>query len=82
MIVGRSIEADIEIHEIGAARKHFEIYWDKSINSHVVRDCGSLNAVFINDHKYEMQATKKLQLGDKIRVGNTTFIYERVVLKK
>lgn len=81
MIVGRSAEGlvDIEVHEIYAAPRHFEIYWDESINSHVVRDWGARNKVYINDHTIEIHATKELRLSDEIRVGNTIFIYERAV---
>lgn len=81
MIVGRSEVGlvDIEIHEIYAAPRHFEIYWDESINSHVVRDWGARNKVHINDHALEIHATKELRLGDEIRVRNTIFIYERAM---
>jgi pSer/pThr/pTyr-binding forkhead associated (FHA) protein len=77
MIVGRSTVVDIEIHEIFAAQRHFEIYWDESMKGHLVRDWGARNKIFINDHALETHATKELQLGDEIRVGNTKLIYEK-----
>jgi pSer/pThr/pTyr-binding forkhead associated (FHA) protein len=81
MIVGRSAEGhvDIEIHEVYAAPRHFEIYWDESINSHLVRDWGARNLVYINDHALETHATKELRLGDEIRIGNTKLMYEKAV---
>jgi pSer/pThr/pTyr-binding forkhead associated (FHA) protein len=79
MIVGRSAvgRVDIEIHEVYAAPRHFEIYWDESINGHLVRDWGARNKVYINNHALEIHAAKELRLGDEIRIGNTIFIYER-----
>jgi len=81
MIAGRSASGldDIEIHEVYAAPRHFEIYWEESINSHAVRDWGARNKVYINDHALEIHATKELRLGDEIRVGNTIFTYERAM---
>lgn len=77
MIVGRSTAVDIEIHEIFARQRHFEIYWDESTNGHIVRDWGAPNKVYINDHALEAHATKELRLGDEIRVGKTKFVYEK-----
>ncbi len=79
MLIGRSRFVDIEIHEIYAAPRHFEIYWDESINGHVVKDLGARNKVYINDHALKIHAARELRLDDEIRVGNTTFIYERAV---
>jgi len=81
MIVGRSAlgRVDIEMREVYAAPRHFEIYWDESMNSHSVRDLGARNKVYINDHALEIHATKELRLGDEIRVGNTKLIYKKAV---
>lgn len=79
MTVGRSKvgHVDIEIHEVFAAPSHFEIYWDESLKGHSVRDLGARNKVYINGHALETHARKELRLGDKIRVGNTKFVYEK-----
>jgi len=81
MIVGRSAvaHADIEINEIFAAPSHFEIYWDESIKSHIVGDRGARNKVYVNGHALKILTAKELRLGDEIRVGNTIFIYERIM---
>jgi pSer/pThr/pTyr-binding forkhead associated (FHA) protein len=81
MIVGRSIAGlvDIEIHEIYAAQRHFEIFWDESSKCHAVRDLGARNKIYINDHALEIHGEKKLQLDDEIRIGNTKFAYEKAL---
>ncbi|MBI1860558.1 MAG: GGDEF domain-containing protein [Deltaproteobacteria bacterium] len=66
MILGRDLEADIQIAETAISRKHTEFkVTDEGI---VVVDLGSTNGTYVNDVKI---GKKVLQDGDLIRTGNT-----------
>ncbi|MEW6206952.1 MAG: FHA domain-containing protein [Acidobacteriota bacterium] len=82
MAVGRSNVADIEIHEVFAARRHFEIIWVEETRPHGIRTW-SINAVFINGVELDRNADslKMLKEGDLILLGDTVFVYDRLTDK-
>ena len=72
VILGRSPEADIRLHDGGASRAHasIECSWgDEDGNTtYTIRDLGSTNATFVNSQPIE---SAELHDGDKIQIGDT-----------
>ncbi|UCG39426.1 MAG: zinc-ribbon domain-containing protein [bacterium] len=64
-VIGRSDEADLVLGDAGVSRKHAAL--EDREGKVVVRDLGSLNGIFVNDHFTKEFA---LQDGDKITVGS------------
>lgn len=72
LVIGRDGgDGMLQILDQGASRSHAEVF---RVGEMVfIRDLGSKNGTFVND---ERVTEELLQLGDKIRVGNTNFVYE------
>lgn len=68
MLIGRSSKTDIQIDEDSISRNHAMLLNDG--NNYVVRDLGSTNGTYVNDHQV---AEHYLRDGDQIRVGRTIF---------
>jgi len=69
LIVGRSPEADITLHDRWVSRRHCVI--EEQAGRLVVRDLGSKHGTFVNDGRV-MRAD--LLPGDKLNVGLTTLV--------
>ncbi len=64
-IIGRSSEANLKVRNSQVSRKHCEI--DQYEGELVVRDLGSSNGTYVNDHR--IAETTFLSPGDELRIG-------------
>jgi len=71
--VGRDQTADVQIHDNGLSRKHFEIVWDGKQAG--IRDLGSTNGTFIGGVRISEQA---LPVDSVIKAGNKSFQFKLV----
>jgi pSer/pThr/pTyr-binding forkhead associated (FHA) protein len=72
--IGRSGDADILVKDEKASRVHCGIrFWD---GAYYVKDLKSKNGTFVNDEKVE---TQQLEPGDRIRIGESVFVFEQEV---
>jgi len=69
-VLGRGTEADVQLDDAGASRRHAEVVWD---GAHaMVRDLGSTNGTTVNGRKVS-QAT--LEPDAQIGIGSTTIVF-------
>ncbi|MCU0723536.1 MAG: FHA domain-containing protein, partial [Planctomycetes bacterium] len=72
--VGRDASETIQILDQGASRRHAEVF---RIGEMVfIRDLSSKNGTFVNDERIQEEL---LQIGDKIKIGTTLFVFEEGV---
>ena len=71
--IGRDQTADVQIHDNGLSRKHFEIVWDGKNAG--IRDLGSTNGTFVGGVKISEQA---LPVDSVIKAGNKSFVFKLV----
>ncbi|MFC1588101.1 HD domain-containing phosphohydrolase [Planctomycetota bacterium] len=71
LTIGRDQTDGIRIKDQGASRQHAEIFRIGEL--FFIRDLDSKNGTFLNEEPITEQA---LQVGDKIRVGATVFVFE------
>ena len=69
--LGRALDNEIVLPDNLVSRYHAQI--ERSGFTYVVTDLDSRNGVFINDKKH---ADYRLRRGDRIRIGETTLVYE------
>ncbi|HHS14123.1 MAG TPA: FHA domain-containing protein [bacterium] len=66
LVLGRDEEADVNLDDKRASRKHCEVRSDGS--EFIIRDLGSANGTFVNGQKVSEQPLKN---GDRIQIGST-----------
>ncbi len=69
--VGRDEASDLVINDFDVSRFHAEIT-TKDGQNHEIVDLGSANGTFINGSRIKRH---KLEIGDLVTVGSTTFVY-------
>lgn len=69
--VGRDSSETIQILDQGASRRHSEVF--RVGEMCFIRDLESKNGTFVNDERISEEL---LQVGDKIRIGNTIFVFD------
>ena len=72
MVFGRGQEADIKVDDREMSRRHFLI--EHSQGHYVIRDLDSSNGTWVNVNRI---AEGELRPGDRIRAGQTTFVFEK-----
>jgi HD-GYP domain-containing protein (c-di-GMP phosphodiesterase class II) len=70
IVIGREAEG-LRILDQGASRRHAEIF--KIGEMYFIRDIDSKNGTFVNDDRIMEEL---LQVGDKIKIGTTVFVFE------
>lgn len=70
--LGRSSNNTIQIIDRRLSRHHAEIYFSEG--RYLIKDMESKNGTFLNDTS--LSEIKQLSTGDKIRMGDTIFLYE------
>ena len=71
LTLGRGKDADVQIMDNEISRIHCAIrIWEGDC---IVKDLGATNGTFVNGVRVDLS---KLQHGDRIRIGNTTFEFE------
>ena len=71
IVFGRGDEVEAQIEDKQMSRVHFAI--EHADGAHVVRDRGSSNGTFVNGKRVQ---ENKLDEGDTITAGGTTFTYD------
>jgi len=71
VVIGREASDGLRILDQGASRRHAEIF--KIGEMFFIRDLESKNGTFLND---ERVLEELLQVGDKIKIGTTVFVFE------
>jgi hypothetical protein len=69
--IGRREGNELPLTDINTSRLHAYVVFDEG--GHILYDAKSLNGTYVNEHRV---TRKRLQAGDKIRVGNTIIVYE------
>ena len=70
LVIGRSSQVDITIHDSRASRQHCEI--GKKADGYYLKDLESFNGTYINGKKVNFAS---LQHGDRVKVGKHEFIF-------
>lgn len=76
MVLGRLNTCDIVIDDVGASRRHAEIYYDPLPGLVTIKDLNSSNGTYVNSHR--ITALLRLQDGDVIRIGQTVMHLARI----
>ncbi len=71
-VVGRGVEADLQLLDQGVSRRHLDVQFDG--NTATVYDLGSTNGTSVNGHEISSQV---LRHGDVIRVGHTRLAFHQ-----
>ncbi|HEY3451016.1 MAG TPA: sigma 54-interacting transcriptional regulator [Myxococcales bacterium] len=74
LLIGRSLEADLQLIDDKASREHCVIEAAGDGGAFAVRDLGSRNGTFLNGAALAAPAT--LKAGDQIGVGETVLVFE------
>jgi hypothetical protein len=69
LVVGRSIEGGLEVHDLGLSRHHFELRFIEG--AWVVEDLKSASGTYVNDRL--ARGPTRLSRGDRIKAGRTVF---------
>jgi hypothetical protein len=75
IVVGRSRECDVRLDDGNVSRRHFELVREEP-STWVVVDLGSTNGTEVNGRR--VQRRTSLDDGDRITVGSTELLFERV----
>jgi pSer/pThr/pTyr-binding forkhead associated (FHA) protein len=70
LVIGRSVEADLNLLDPLVSRKHCVI--EKRDNTFIVRNVSTTNPLLLNDKAI---AEKRLYTGDQLKVGSATLAY-------
>lgn len=73
-IAGRSSSCQIKLSETKSSRQHFELC--RTSSGFEIIDLGSSNGTQLNGKKLAPQQRTPVVLGDEIRVGKTTLVFE------
>ena len=68
--LGRHPESEIILDDITVSRRHAEV--ERMADGYVVRDVGSLNGTYVNQHRVE---TASLHQGDELQVGKFRLVF-------
>ena len=70
LVIGRSVEADLNLHDPLVSRKHCVI--EKRNNEYVIRNVSTTNPLLLNEIAI---AEKRLYRGDQLKIGNATLVF-------
>jgi len=69
--IGRREGNELPLADLNTSRLHAYIIYEDG--GHMIYDAKSLNGTYVNNHRI---TRKKLQSGDRIKLGNTVILYE------
>ncbi len=69
--IGRRNTNELPLSDMNTSRLHAYIVYED--NAHVIHDARSLNGTYVGGHRI---THKKLNNGDRVKVGNTVILYE------
>ncbi|MEM9037688.1 MAG: FHA domain-containing protein [Actinomycetota bacterium] len=70
--IGRHPDSDIFLDDVTVSRRHAEL--ERSDDTFVVRDAGSLNGTYVNRRRTE---SARLASGDELQIGKFKLVYLR-----
>jgi len=70
LVIGRSVEADLNLHDPLVSRKHCVI--EKRNNEYIIRNVSTTNPLLLNEIAI---AEKRLYRGDQLKIGNATLVF-------
>jgi hypothetical protein len=73
--IGRSPQNQLILNDPQTSKAHAQIY--SQGQNHIVVDMGSANGTFVNEQKLLSNTPHPLNVGDRVRIGQTVFIYTR-----
>jgi hypothetical protein len=75
VVIGRSKECDIQLHDANVSRQHAELRQEDT--AYWIVDLDSTNGIEVNGRR---QKRAKLEDGDKIVIGSTELLFERAAV--
>ena len=77
VVAGRGADCAVQLLDQRASRQHFTV--TPRGGNHVLTDLGSANGTFLNENR--VRGELPLADGDRIRVGQTTLVFEQAHTK-
>jgi FHA domain len=74
LTIGRALDNQLVVNNPTASSHHAEIR--PGVYGYSLTDLGSFNGTFVNEQKLDRHIPHLLQGGDRIRIGDMTFMYE------
>ncbi len=74
LTIGRALDNQLVVNNPTASSHHAEIR--PGVYGYSLTDLGSTNGTFVNEQKLDRHMPHLLQTGDRIRIGDLTFMYE------
>ncbi|MEK7867092.1 MAG: FHA domain-containing protein [Planctomycetota bacterium] len=74
-LLGRDPANEVALEDDRASRQHARIDWRADQQKHVLTDLHSINGTWVNGQR--VKASAVLRPGDRIRIGDSTFLYDR-----
>ncbi len=69
--IGRRASNELPLTDMNTSRLQAYVVYEE--NHHVIYDAKSLNGTYVNSHRI---MRKELEVGDRIKIGNTVILYE------
>jgi len=69
--IGRRASNELPLTDLNTSRLQAYVVYEE--NKHVIYDAKSLNGTYVNNHRI---MCKGLEVGDRIKIGNTVILYE------
>jgi hypothetical protein len=76
LTIGRALDSQLVVNNPTASSYHAEIRL--GVSGYSLTDLGSTNGTFVNEQQLAPHIPRLLQGGDRIRIGDMTFLYETV----
>ncbi len=73
VVIGRDPNIEVPLADQGASRRHAEIF--RIGDKYFLQDLNSKNGIFVNEEQVNLEI---LNVGDRIRIGQTEIIYEDI----
>ena len=75
LTIGRGRDNQLVVNDARASPHHAEIRLIGDGQHYSITDLGSSNGTFVNEQRLDPTTVRLLHAGDRIRIGETTFIY-------
>lgn len=74
---GRVSGNDLVLNHAQISRQHLRIFWQDG--GYRAEDLGSTNGVWLNNERLEPYSSKRLKIGDTLRLGPFTLVLRRII---
>jgi len=76
LTLGRAQDNQLVVNDSKASSHHAQFRQADVGQSYMITDLGSTNGTFVNEQRLDRNVARLLYSGDRIRIGDMTFIYE------